>query len=562
MLALIQKYEDLATQAELTGAQQKELEAVTKKLSESYPDLAAQLDNATLSAEDYVDAMRRACEQQAEQQRQEQAQQTYVDALQKRAELTEELEKAQVNYNAELEAHNMVWDETTQQYSNGWYTADSPWASWTTDLDEYKSALDELEAAQAENDATIAQIEQGWEDIAEAEANAADECTTAAEAVSVAYEGVRGKVEELCAAYDEAYQAALESFEGQFGLFDEAQADMEATVANAQAALDSQLAYWESYGANIETLKNTSAEDLGITQENYEALMSYAQSGSEEAAGLAASMAEAINSGNDAAVAELANTVGAVQAKQAEVAAATADWQTDFTAQMDAIEKEMQDTVDGMNLSEEAAASATATITSYADKIRAGKSGAVAAAQEVASAVSAALASANTTVNVNVNSSGGVTGHAHGTTNAESIFLAGEEGPELVARPAAAYANGTTDSTDYFIAGENGPELIVGEQGSTVFPTGETERLIAALNERRQPLQVFEDADRSTGRENAAEQVKRILLEVAGSGAIEVSGNGADKATILEILTEHLKPVLMNIIQSEIYEEGELSYEY
>lgn len=284
MLALIQKYEDLATQAELTGAQQKELEAVTKKLSESYPDLAAQLDNATLSAEDYVDAMRRACEQQAEQQRQEQAQQTYVDALQKRAELTEELEKAQANYNAELEAHNMVWDETTQQYSNDWYTADSPWASWTTDLDEYKSALDELEAAQAENDATIAQIEQGWEDIAEAEANAADECTTAAEAVSVAYEGVRGKVEELCAAYDEAYQAALESFEGQFGLFDEAQADMEATVANAQAALDSQLAYWESYGANIETLKNTSAEDLGITQENYEALMSYAQSGSEEAA--------------------------------------------------------------------------------------------------------------------------------------------------------------------------------------------------------------------------------------------------------------------------------------
>ena len=53
------------------------------------------------------------------------------------------------------------------------------------------------------------------------------------------------------------------------------------------------------------------------------------------------------------------------------------------------------------------------------------------------------------------------------------------------------------------------------------------------------------------------------MLEIAGSGAIEVNGNGgADRATILEILTEHLKPVLMKIIQSEIYEEGELSYEY
>ena len=131
-----------------------------------------------------------------------------------------------------------------------------------------------------------------------------------------------------------------------------------------------------------------------------------------------------------------------------------------------------------------------------------------------------------------------------------------------MARPAAAYASGTTDSTDYFIAGENGPELIVGEQGSTVFPTEETDRLINALNDKRRPLQVF-STPAEAGADKATEQVKRILLEIAGSGAIEVSGNGgADRAAILEILTEHLKPVLMKIIQSEIYEEGELSYEY
>ena len=59
------------------------------------------------------------------------------------------------------------------------------------------------------------------------------------------------------------------------------------------------------------------------------------------------------------------------------------------------------------------------------------------------------------------------------------------------------------------------------------------------------------------------QQVKHILLELAGSGTIEVEGNnGTDKATILEVLSEYIKPVLMNIIQSEIYEEGELSYEY
>ena len=433
------------------------------------------------------------------------------------------------------------------------------------DLEAYQAALDELNAAYAENQAALQGIEDDWAGVAEAAEEAAESPSSYEEAVSIAYENVRAKVEELCAAYDEAYQAALESFEGQFGLFDEAEADMDATVANAQAALDSQLAYWESYSANVETLKNTSAEDLGVTQENYEALMAYAQSGSEEAAGLAASMAEAINSGNTEAVAALAETVGQVQAAKETAAAAVADWQTDFTAQMNAIEQEMQDTINGMNLSEEASAAASSTINSYANQIRAGKTGAVSAAREVASAVTSALSSANATIHVSVTSSGSVAGHAKGTTNAESVFLAGEQGPELVARPAAAYASGTTDSTDYFIAGENGPELIVGEQGSTVFPTQETDRLIAALNEKRQPLQVFTNgggSETSNGRETAQEQVKRILLEIAGSGAIEVSGNGADRETVLQIMWENLKPILMSIIQSEIYEEGDMSYEY
>lgn len=554
-LALIQKYEDLSTQASLTGAQEKELEAVTKKLAETYPDLVAQVDGATLSTEGYVEAMKKACEQEAEQQRQQQAQETYVEALQKRAELTEEIAKAQENVNLE---------QARMDDMSGWthfWTA----GEWD-DLEAYQAALDELNAAQAENEATIARIEQGWADISDAEQAAAEETISWEDAAAAAYENVKDRVIELCEAYGEAYNAALESFEGQFGLFDEASMKSEeyvnSTVENAQKALDSQLAYWDAYLSNVEVLKNTSAEDLGITQENYEALMAYTQDGSEQAAGLAASMVQAIQNGDEEAVAALANTVGEVSAKQEEIAAATADWVTDFTAQMDEIEQEMQATVEGMNLDTEAAASATATINAYADSIRAGKANAVAAAEEVANAVSAAFASAKTSVNVSVNSSGSVPGHANGTTNAESLFLAGEKGPELVARPAAAYANGTTDSTNYFIAGENGPELIAGQQGSTVFPTAETDRLISALNEKRQPLQIFPDSGEKGTQGGAGEQVKRILLEIAGSGAIEIGGGGADKETILEVLYEHLKPVLMNIIQGEIYEEGDYSYEY
>lgn len=562
-LALIQKYEDLATQTELTGAQQKELEAVTRKLTETFPELSESIDLAALSAEEYVAVMKQALGEEAEERRQQQAQETYVEALQKRAELTEEIAKAEENLRMSRQS-----DDNAAFLSDAWFYDKTGWlGAWATQTNEYEEALEKLNAANAENEATIAEIEEEWENLATVEQEAAEQIVSYQEAAATAYENVKDKVEELAAAYDEAYQAALDSFEGQFGLFDEASTTseeyMNATVENAQAALESQLSYWDSYLSNIETLKATSAESLGITQENYEALMSYLQDGSAEATGLANSMVEAINNGNTEAVTELATTAGEVQARREEIAAATADWVTNFTEQMDAIEQEMQATVDGMNLDTEAAESATATIKGYADAIRAGKGDAVAAAQEVANSVTAALAAAKANINVSVSSSSSVPGHASGTTNAENVFLAGEEGPELVARPAAAYANGTTDSTDYFIAGENGPELIVGEQGSTVFPTEETDRLISALNDKEQPLQVFADTVGNSGRESTSEQVKRILLEVAGSGAIEVGGSGgADKETILEILTEHLKPVLMSIIQSEIYEEGELSYEY
>lgn len=553
-MSLIQKLDDLASTTNRTAAQEQQMRAVIDQLNTDLPDLALSYDDVTSSTEKSIEAMKQAAEAQAEQERQAEQRQAYVDLLKEQATLEEEIAKAEENVRLEQERMDNM---------SGW---DHFWTGgeWD-DLEAYQEALDELNAAYEENQATLQRIEEDWEGVAEAAENAAESPSAYEEAVAVAYENVRAKVEELCAAYDEAYQAALESFEGQFGLFDEAEADMDATVANAQAALDSQLAYWESYSANVETLKNTSAADLGITQENYEALMAYAQSGSEEAAGLAASMAEAINSGNTEAVAALANTVGEVQAAKETAAAAVADWQTNFTAQMDAIEQEMQSTIDGMNLSEEASAAASSTINSYANQIRAGKTGAVSAAREVASAVTSALSAANATIHVNVTSSGSVAGHAKGTTNAESVFVAGEQGPELVARPAAAYANGTTDSTDYFIAGENGPELIVGEQGSTVFPTQETDRLIDALNEKRQPLQVIAGGgggESVSGRQTAQEQVKRILLEIAGSGAIEVSGNGADRETVLQIMWENLKPILMSIIQSEIYEEGDLSYDY
>lgn len=546
VLSLVQKLEDLSSQTERTAAQEEQMKAVIDQLNSELPDLSLSYDDVTGSAESFADALKRTVEAQVEQERHDEQKQAYVNLLKEQAVLEDEIAKTEENIRLEQERMDDM-GALKHIFTIG----------EKDDLKAYETALEDLNATYAENQAVMQSIEQEWENVSAAADEAEGQTLSYEEAVATAYDQVQSEVEELCAAYDEAYQAAAESFAGQFWLFDEAQADMEATVENAQAALDSQLSYWEGYAANIETLRSISAEDLGVTQENYAALMSYVQDGSEQAAGLAQSMVEAINSGDTESLSHLAETVGEINTKQSEVATATADWVTNFSAEMDGIEQRMDEAVSNLNLSSEAEESATQTINSYTSAIRSGGSSAVTAAQEVARSVAAALSSARLSFGINL--SGGVTGHANGTTNAESIFIAGEEGPELIVPRAAAYATGTTDSDDVFIAGDNGPELIVGRQGSTVFPAGETDRIINALRERQEMRPVLRSGS-NNGR--GAAQEKRILLEISGSGAINVGGGGIDREGVLSIIQDHLKPILMNIIQQEIYEEGELSYEY
>ena len=426
---------------------------------------------------------------------------------------------------------------------------------------------------------------------------------SAQEAVSQAYSDVRSDVEKLCEAYNTAYEAAKDSFEGQFGLFDEASTKSEdylnSNVKAAQAALDSQLNYWNTYTANIETLKATSADDLGITEENYKALMSYVQDGSEQAAGLAASMVSAINSGNKDAVSKLANTLADVAAKQDAAAQATADWVTDYEGQLDDFQAKMEGTVDALDMSDEAGKAAKDTIAEYVQKLKEGKKDAVAAAKDVAASVALALQN-STTYTPSAAPTTTVPGHAGGTTDAENVF----------------------------IAGENGPELIVGKQGSTVFPTEETDRILQAISgisldipDRSSPESMLsgilskaydvvsgKNSDLSaidaaytgvessvarpaaaynsvldsaplnvppaanaavSGAQNAqsapGETVKKIILELVGKGSVEVSGGsggGMNANDVLEMITDNVKPVLMGILKQEIFEEGQLSYEY
>lgn len=259
------------------------------------------------------------------------------------------------------------------------------------------------------------------------EADALNESASGEARIQDALSGTLESMEALTAAYTDAYDAALESFSGQFGLFDTARADAEATVEAAQKALDSQLSYWQNYAANIETLKGQSFDELHVTQSNYDALMAYVRNGTPEAAGLAASMVKAVNEGNTQALANLANTLGEIEESQNAAAGDVAEWTTGLNEQMDQLILDMGEDVKGLDMGEDAALAAENTIQSYIDK-----------AGEMLPEVEAAYRRLRSAAN---NALGGayrgsyfdIPGHANGTDNAPPGWSwVGEAGPELM----------------------------------------------------------------------------------------------------------------------------------
>jgi hypothetical protein len=99
--------------------------------------------------------------------------------------------------------------------------------------------------------------------------------------------------------------------------------------------------------------------------------------------------------------------------------------------------------------------------------------------------------------------------------------------------------NSTGDSTEIVGAGGSTevPELFV--------PAGDTGGVIE---------------DNNSGGDDAT--TRKILLEIAGKGNIQLTGGKVDKDTLLSFLYEYLKPVLSEILSQEIYEEGDMAYEY
>lgn len=560
--------------------------------------------------------------------------------------------------------------------------------------EEYEKISVEIDNLNSENDkalSVLSEINQGWEEQAEAARRAADESSQAAlseeEMVSEAWGSIQSDLEALCASYDEAYDHALSSIEGQYDLWEKAadlsnvtKDDLNSMMDDLNSALDSQINYWETYSSSIENLSGRNIDGLS-------AMVASMDDGSEKSAAALQAMASA----SDDELQAMVSKYGDLQSAQQQTASDTANLKTNFNSELDQMQAKMEETVSKMNDSGGAASAAKSTMSAYISELKAKGNEAVSEAQSIASRISAALSKAKGSTSVTTH----VVGRATGTVSAqEDVFLAGEEGPELIvghrgsevfpagetnriidaisgreqyAAPKAvtpetsltgydsaisdlsatvsaatqsipealeravsdvtrresvqtgadtgrfgslidnllsgfagafsatadgisdnafdkledsitavsAFATGTTNAPDAYIAGDEGPELILGAAGSEVFPTGETDRLIDALTPSdasdaltgetaplrteglSRPFQYASDGQQPAG----GEAERRVVIEIAGSGAISVEG-GANTEEIVRVIQDNLEPVLIGILQDEIFEQGDESYEF
>lgn len=253
-------------------------------------------------------------------------------------------------------------------------------------------------------------------DEAEAEAKAYTEALglsgDAAQDAAGQTDGLSDSLGNLSGAYTETYAKAYESISGQIGLFEDMTMEVDTSVDQMIANLQSQSAYLENYAQNLRTVMEWGVDE-GIVEKLAD--------GSAESA----KYLQAIVNGGKTKVAEL-NAAFAKVAEGKDTFARTIDeMQNHLSGAMSDMVGTVASGVAGMNLSHAASSAAAATMNAFIATIRAKKPELTRELSAVQTAANAAMAVAGRI--------SGVPGFASGTKSAPpGLAMVGENGPELV----------------------------------------------------------------------------------------------------------------------------------
>ena len=541
--SLIAQLVAMSESADLSGGQLEIMQNIVDRLNGSYEGLNLTLDETNgklnMSVEDLWAVVSESAEQERAQanmdkligylEQYQEAQTKYDEAMKSQVAAKAEYERAleedwaeehpilawtgwadgaEMNWSGSVKDAYNVWAQTKEATSGAKEGFDFLTESIENCYAQMGYSEDEIEEMMAElalASASATEMAEKLEQEKEAVENTSDGYAEAQNALSQYSEALQS----LCEEYDAAYEAALQSIQGQYSLWDEVEDVAAMSSQSIQDALQSQIDYWNSYNENMASLTERASDIEGLGD-----MLASLADGSEESAAMLAGM----ESMNDADLSAVVQQYTDLQTAQSETAASVADLETEFSETLEKMQTEMEGMVERMDLSAEAKVNAKATMDAYVIEIQDG----VARAQ---SAIDSLNFSKNTL------SGGGYHEYATGTLDAApGLALVGEEGPELV----------------NFGGGE------------VVYTATETSNILARGNDNKDFY--VSPPEETEGNGDSGE--KTVVLRIEGAGEMKVSGGGANKEDIVNVLVENMKGVLMDILRQEIMEEGEMSYEF
>lgn len=380
---------------------------------------------------------------------------------------------------------------------------------------------------------TIEDTANAYNDLGKS-AEEAQKAMTPEEAISEVWAVNEEQIKQFAEEYEEAYDSIRESLDGMFGLFEEASMNLENALSPDTAIenIESQIDYFNQYKEAVAALSDLELDSNIIEQLDPEQAVAFAQSFNEmnvdEAKGK---------------VSELNESFGELKNIKDDTAQTMLEVDEEISQRLDAIkenmDKSLDEMVEEMKLDSEAADAAKLTMDGYISQLKSSGDTAVQQAQSIASRITAALS-------IDVSSAvSNAAAAVRGFTASVNAYASGT----LSAEPGIA------------LVGEEGPELVRFKGGETVYTADETEKIISGYADNsfnippaESPVKKFENKTESVSR-------REVDLNINGKGSINVKSN-MDKEQVAEILIENLKPALMSIISTELFEEGENSYDF
>ena len=358
-LSLAGTLEELVRSSDGTAASQDRIKATVDALNKALPELNLNYGDAISGGAGFARNIRQIAEAEASRQRNQRNYSTYVDLISalpdlehKHALALSERESAQARLNAASEAYNRLLRGSDASRTDLQHTAEyAEYAAAKAAAESYAAALDSTTQAAEENRRAQEELQAQMEGYSEAA-----ESASASSSEYASFIGELTGLMELKEAYGASYDAALQSIQGQYKIWDEAAQVIPMSIDDVLSAMESQQKYWDEYTANIGILTGKAAEIEGLG-----ALLSGIADGTPQSARLIAAMAEV----NNAKLEEMVRAHEALQESQGDTASSMADLETEFTESMLRIQQSLEESASKMDLGKEAYEAGLNTVQSF-----------------------------------------------------------------------------------------------------------------------------------------------------------------------------------------------------